>query len=511
MSDKSTENYLDNLLDSMNKLQDTDTNMSEADQNEFLKKFEDELENETYDEYLSSFEKELERENEQAKGQALNVQTPAPDDKDASLDDMLTEFDRRMKEQETQGDKQENKADDNLSDAVFNFTPADSGIEMMDANMQEMAENPKQEETPESIITNEPQMVEEIGEPDLAGNASKDVLDILDSDGLDNIGDLLEGKTGETGNDIDDYASRQMKAHEMTDGELDAQGTEKKSLLKRIISFFTKEPQSDDVTDIQSTAEGAETDAKTLSDENKQILEALDADGELNEATDKPKKGKKPKKEKKPKKAKKEKKPKAPKEKKERIGWEKGPKLPKGPVIVIWVFVMSIVVFVLICTFLLGNNSKVTDAQNTYNQAIADLGQNKADSIELYTKAYSRLSGLKLSGEDKQLYNKLSVLASVSGKYDAYKSFSDSGYVTMAADSLVCAAGRCAVNVENAKEYGCELQLEQLKNIISDTLSSQYGLSYDDAIALYNIDDRDDYTLALTQKLNELGIKEETK
>ena len=68
-----------------------------------------------------------------------------------------------------------------------------------------------------------------------------------------------------------------------------------------------------------------------------------------------------------------------------------------------------------------------------------------------------------------------------------------------------------AVNAENAKEYGCELQLEQLKNIISDTLSSQYGLSYDDAIALYNIDDRDDYTLALTQKLNELGIKEETK
>ena len=61
MSDKSTENYLDNLLDSMNKLQDTDTKMSGADQDEFLKKFEDELENETYDEYLSNFEKELER------------------------------------------------------------------------------------------------------------------------------------------------------------------------------------------------------------------------------------------------------------------------------------------------------------------------------------------------------------------------------------------------------------------------------------------------------------------
>ena len=53
MSDKSTENYLDNLLDSMNKLQDTDTKMSGAEQDEFLKKVEDELENETYDESVS--------------------------------------------------------------------------------------------------------------------------------------------------------------------------------------------------------------------------------------------------------------------------------------------------------------------------------------------------------------------------------------------------------------------------------------------------------------------------
>ena len=59
MSDKSTENYLDNLLDSMNKLQDTDTKMSGADQDEFLKKFEDELENETYDEYLSNLKRNL--------------------------------------------------------------------------------------------------------------------------------------------------------------------------------------------------------------------------------------------------------------------------------------------------------------------------------------------------------------------------------------------------------------------------------------------------------------------
>ena len=74
-----------------------------------------------------TLKRNLRRENEQAKGQALMYRLRLLMTRDASLDDMLTEFDRRMKEQETQGDKQENKADNNLSDAVFNFTPADSG------------------------------------------------------------------------------------------------------------------------------------------------------------------------------------------------------------------------------------------------------------------------------------------------------------------------------------------------------------------------------------------------
>ena len=36
-------------------------------------------------------------------------------------------------------------------------------------------------------------------------------------------------------------------------------------------------------------------------------------------------------------------------------------------------------------------------------------------------------------------------------------------------------------------------------------------MAYHMMMPLLYIDDRDDYTLALTQKLNELGIKEETK
>ena len=501
-TDNSSEKYLDNLL---NSIYGTDDGKGDSlvDQSAFLEQFENELENETYDEYLSEFEKELGDDDAKAAGRAMDIQTPAPDDKDESLDEVLSDFDRKMKEQEDLPDDSRTSAGEqsvdiekkNLQQAVENFEPV-------------IEENNEADMKPEEL-----KMVDEIGEPDLAGNASNDLLDILDSDDLNNIGELLEGKTDDTGDDIESYAKSQMQSRETSEGEdkdkQDKKADKKKSgFLKKIIAFFTKEPGED----IEAVANGAEADAKTLSDENQQILDELEAAEKKEKAKNKKKekKEKRPKKEKKPK-EKKEKKPKAPKEKKERTKWEKGPKLPKGPVIVICILVASLVVLILISTALFGNDSKLKDAQDTYNQAIADVGQNKTESIELYTQAYSSLSGLKLKGEDEKLYNKLSVLAAVSGKYDAYKSFSDSGYVTMAADSLVCAAGRCAENADNAKEYGCETQLEQLKNIISDTLSSQYGLSYDDAIALYNIDDRDDYTLALTQKLNELGIKEETK
>ena len=45
------------------------------------------------------------------------------------------------------------------------------------------------------------------------------------------------------------------------------------SIIKKIIGFFTKEPGEDS----EAVANGAEADAKTLSDENQQILEELEA------------------------------------------------------------------------------------------------------------------------------------------------------------------------------------------------------------------------------------------
>ena len=50
------------------------------------------------------------------------------------------------------------------------------------------------------------------------------------------------------------------------------------------------------------------------------------------------------------------------------------------------------------------------------------------------------------------------------------------------------------------------LQHEDKKTIITDTLSSNYNMSYDEAVELYNAGSRNDYTLSIIEKLKELGL-----
>ena len=129
-TDNSSEKYLDNLLNSIYGTEDGKGG-SLVDQSAFLEQFENELENETYDEYLSEFEKELGDDDAKAAGRAMDIQTPAPDDKDESLDEVLSDFDRKMKEQEeipddsgtSAGEQSVNIEKKNLEQAVENFEP----------------------------------------------------------------------------------------------------------------------------------------------------------------------------------------------------------------------------------------------------------------------------------------------------------------------------------------------------------------------------------------------------
>lgn len=543
MGNKLTERYLDNLLNTMNGVEEITEddiraleNIGLTSKDDFLRQFESELESEEYDDYLSSFEKELEQDSSLL-GKPIDIQTPAPSEQDATLDEMLMDFDRKMKE-EKQRESEEEQENELLDEAMEQLEEQNSEREI-DASEYETAYDEvadteeESSEVYEEFATEdevspmsdesdsfEVNTIDEIGEPDLAGNATEDLLDLLEGKDLSDIGELLTGNTDSVDsedsdsekNQIDSYAQQQMDEHEknMNNDKAQKKGNNKMGFFKKLTALLTKEAGEEEEDKIEMKA-GADADAKALSLENQQILDELEA-AEIEEQASK----KKAKKEKKPKqpKAKKVKQPKAkkpPKPKKEKIKWEKEPKLPKGPVRLIWIFAASLVALVVICTFLVGNSTKYIEAQNTYNKAISAVSEGDETGISLYTEAYGKLSGLKLSGDNEKLYNRLSLLATVGEEYESYKAFSQSGYNEMAIDSLVCAAGRCDLNAENAEAFDCVQELENLKNIISQKLQENYGMSYEQAVEIYNMRDRDEYTITLKEKLAQLGLGQETE
>ena len=76
----------------------------------------------------------------------------------------------------------------------------------------------------------------------------------------------------------------------------------------------------------------------------------------------------------------------------------------------------------------------------------------------------------------------------------------------MALDSLICAYGRCEINQKFAEEYECVPELEAMKTKIAEALKKDYSVSTKEAEEFYQIKNRDDYTIAIQKKINELGL-----
>ena len=258
--------------------------------------------------------------------------------------------------------------------------------------------------------------------------------------------------------------------------------------LKDILGNLMKDDEDDEV----ALKPAKNPTAEALSGENADILAELDALEEKPSKKEKKKKEKKPKKEKAPKKPKA---PKAPKPKKEKKPKEvdNTPPLPKGPVFMIWIMAASMVALVLLGVNLIKYNTPISNAKSLQNQGH-------------YAEAFAELSGLEIKEKDMELYNRLAVLSTIDSELNSYNAFTKAEVEDWAFDSLICAAGRCYINEENADVYGCLGQLETLKRTVSNELEQKYGMTYEEAIEMYTIRDRDDYTIALYKKLTELGI-----
>jgi hypothetical protein len=458
--------------------QDTKQSMTVKKEEEFMREFEEELLAEEIPDYIKNFENDLSKSS-----------GSSSDSLSDSIDSLLDHMPQGVPEDPKEG---------GLPNAAPPKSELDRAVDAFDEKHDE-------DFAAQGESGNQASLTED-GEIDLSGMSDSDLMEMLSEDqDLSDLGDMLtideEGEPIEEGDPIGDFAE-----HEMDEQEKAVKGKrapeekasdEKKpgflAKLKRVLFGDDDDEEEETVTLKGNTG----ASASTLSAENEEILKELDEAGKKQD-TKKAKKEKKEKKKKpKPKKQKKPKPKKAPKPKKEKPVKEPDntPQLPKGPVVAIFVMAASLFGLVMLITHLLTYQANISTAKSL--EASGD-----------YVAAYESLQGLTIKDSDKALSNKLHSLAVVTEKYNDYLVFDSYGEKDMALDSLVCAYGRYYANKKYAGAYEFEEEFDELRGKIVASLLSEFNMTEDEALTVYKNPSRRDYTLALREKLKDLGMEE---
>lgn len=501
-----SEEYLDGLLDSVasGKNEDVD-NKGDAMRSEkdFMKDFENDMLSEGgEEEFLKAFEQELQgdAETEGAAGDDLFFE---------NIDGIVNSVKQEMDTKQQEGNNEDALADmlENVSETDEGAKEEDNssdGLDSLDALVKEVSATGEAAEE-ESLVDND-----------------QDLMDLLQSEeGLSDIGDMLNAD--ENNEPLDDTGIGNFAEAEMEN--LNEEEPEKKkegffAKLGRIL-FGEDEEENEEKkpTEKVSVSHTEMPDIEELSDENLQILQELDG-GDAEVVQDEPKveteeekkarekeekKAKKAKKKEEKEKKKKEKQAqKAAKPKKEKPKKEKPPKvpdntppLPKVPVILIFIMAGSFFALVMIATNLMGYSNSFIDAEDAYNDGNYEL-------------AYQQVSGMEIKEADLEQYEKYKVMATVSAEYSAYESLMQQELYDMALDSLLRTIGRCEKYASDAKRYGCAGNVENVKAEAVGALST-FGIGEEEAMTLYNMDDRSEYSKEVYRIIKAAGLEKVTE
>ena len=463
MKDHSSENYLDQLLNSVNgeynDIEDTAEQKPPSSKDQWERELfgepesDEEITAKNEEDFLREFEAELLKD---------DMMTPFPDlesendkDVDEAINDMIGHMSAESKGEETsepvvdedaefegtlpgEDVPEENVSEKKMAEEADLSQSMDAAVGAFDDSLASMPD-----ELPPLAAESKNKQSAEGEELDLSGMGDADLMDMLsDSDDLSELGDLLssadEDKQVEDGDSIGAFAQAEMDAQE-------------------------------------------------------QEMEGEEAPDEPDKKKRGKKKKEKKKKESKPKKPKKVKEPKPKKEKKPKE-IDNTPPLPKGPVIAIVIMVASLFGLIIVGVNLLGYQSNINLAKDAYGKGS-------------FVEAFSELQGLKIREKDTEFYNQLQVLAVVSEKYQDYLVFENNGKHDIAMDNLICAYGRYDLNKQKAQDYNCSVEYEQLGGKIIKSLLEDYDMTGEEALQMYNAKNRKEYTLQLHAKLKALGLE----
>ena len=311
----------------------------------------------------------------------------------------------------------------------------------------------------------------------------------------DELMKILSG-TGEETESSEETAAASAEPQTSEDTKEEEEKPKKKGFFAKLAKLLFGD---DELEDEEASAAQAEPVITEMSMEDMDILKELEGSSD----------GKKEKKEKKKKeKKKKEKAPKQPKEKKVKPKKEKKPKppaepdntppLPKVPVILVFVMAASILVLVLAGTHLVGYSNSFSDA----DQAFAE-GR--------YSDAFQAVAGEKVKEKDTDTYEKYRITAMVYAEYEAYESMMNAKVYDMALDSLIRTVQRYDRYLQDAETYGCRGEFDKIASAAETALQQDFGLTAEDARAMYAMSDKETYSREIYKVLEKAGLSEVTE
>ncbi|MDO5382148.1 MAG: hypothetical protein Q4F06_05440 [Eubacteriales bacterium] len=236
--------------------------------------------------------------------------------------------------------------------------------------------------------------------------------------------------------------------------------------LKYRLQVFKEKQAAEDIA--EQEAEELEAEEKKKNKEAKKAAAIEKKEQAKKEKESKPKK-EKPKKAPKPKK---EKKPKEPPKPGDIL------KIKPMSIVLFILFIAGIIVLIQISNISVNYNNKVSVAKGYYENGD-------------YSKAYSKLDGLKLNGNDKTLYRQTRVIMYVQRQYESYSNYIKLNMNTEALDALIKGVDRYYTYKSEAEELGVEDKMTDMYNMIILALRDTFKISETEAISLRDLSDKD--------------------
>ncbi|SHI51733.1 hypothetical protein [Pseudobutyrivibrio xylanivorans] len=433
-----------------------------------------------------------------------------PDDDDIDLSQFIEESDDA---------DESGKESDESDDDDFGFS-LDDAID--DSGEEEPLDESLREFMPDDMDALDEAEYGDGEEPDLSGEGDLDLDNILEGEDEDlmDIQSLLSGdeEGAPEAGDIDESAEAASEQPAGDGGKKDKKKKKEKKkkekgekkpnpFLQKLALIIFGAPDEDEIAEAEAAAVAAATVEITYDEEGNPIIPeggvpedpkekkkrekeekkaAKEAAKKEKEAAKKEKdaaKKDKPKKEPKPKKPKKEKEP------------DNSPKIPISIIATFLVLSISIIGVVLVGMTFTGLKRHMAQARELFDQGD-------------YIAAYEKLNGYDFRTDEKVelLRNQSRTLADLQQCQNEYTTFMNYKMYNYALDSLLKGIGRYEKYKDDAVEYGIADEYDAFGNSIIIELEQEFGLSVDEAMAIYKQPNRHYYTIELRKVLRKLGL-----